>query len=183
MPDLVIEVATRDDLAAIRGVYDDARAFQRAQGSLLWLDFGDESILGQIDAGMLCRVMHGDDFAGVFTVAYEDPLLWGDRDRGEHIYLHRIARAASFTGRGLVAAVIEWARAHCRAIGRRGLRMDTWASNDALLAFYARFGFEVVGHVRPGPDPRLSPHYIGTELALLEERGAETEWPGRDGLS
>jgi len=175
MPELSIKPATVEDLGRIRDVYADARALQRSLGPLQWLDFGEESTLAQIHAGELYLALDGDTLAGVFTVAYEDPLLWGERDRGEHIYLHRIARSASFTGGGLVAAVIRWARAHRRAIGRRGLRMDTWAENQTLVEFYGRFGFELVGHVTPDADPRLPPHYYGTKLALLEERA---ELPG-----
>jgi RimJ/RimL family protein N-acetyltransferase len=170
VPELLIEAATPDDLARIRAAYADARARQLAMGSFSWPEFGDAWILAQIEAGVMYRVLRGDALAGVFTIAYEDPALWGDRECGEHVYLHRIARAESFTERGLVAAIVAWARAHSRAIGRRGLRMDTWARSEALIAFYQRFGFELVARTVIGADPRLEPHYHGLELALLEER-------------
>ena len=89
-------------------------------------------------------------------------------ERGEHLYLHRIARAAAYPGRRLLDAVLTWASARCRALGRAGLRMDTWASNGALLAFYERQGFRLVGRRRIGVEPRLPAHYHGEELALLE---------------
>ncbi|MFL5576801.1 MAG: hypothetical protein ACJ79S_12610, partial [Gemmatimonadaceae bacterium] len=56
-----------------------------------------------------------------------------------------------------------------RALGRAGLRMDTWASNEALVAFYERQGFRVVGRRRIGVEPRLPAHYHGNEFTLLEE--------------
>jgi hypothetical protein len=106
-------------------------------------------------------------------VAYEDEAIWGEHERGEHVYLHRIARAATWPGRGLLDAVLAWARAHCRALGRAGLRMDTWASNDALVAFYQRQGFHMVGRRRIGNEPRLPAHYHGIEVTLLEEPSGE----------
>ena len=163
-----VEPATRDDLPAVRVAYADARAIQREQGAILWPEFTDASILAEIGAGRLFRVMDGDALVGVFSVAYADEAIWGEHERGEHIYLHRIARAASYPGRGLVGAVLAWARAQCRAMGRAGLRMDTWASNEALVAFYQRHGFHVVGRRRIGTEPRLPVHYHGNEFTLLE---------------
>ena len=125
--------------------------------------------IAEIETGRLFRVMDGDALVGVFSVAYEDEAIWGEHERGEHIYLHRIARATTYPGRGLVAAVLDWARAQCRTLGRAGLRMDTWASNEALVAFYERQGFQVVGRRRIGMEPRLPAHYHGKEFTLLEE--------------
>ena len=161
--------ATPEHLPAIRGAYADARAIQQAQGGEVWLPFPDVAILAEIEAGHLFRVLDGDTLAGVFTVAYEDPLIWGEQERGAHIYLHRIARAKAYPGRGLLGAVLAWARAECRSLGREGLRMDTWASNAALIAYYERAGFTFVGRRRTPADPRLPAHYHGTELALLEQ--------------
>jgi ribosomal protein S18 acetylase RimI-like enzyme len=164
-----VEPASREQLAAVRAAYSDARAIQRAQGGVLWPEFPDAAILAEIDAGNLLRVLEGDTLMGVFSVAYEDPAIWGARERGAHIYLHRIARAATYAGRGLMDAVLDWARARCRATGRAGLRMDTWASNGALIAYYERRGFRLVGSRHLAADPRLPAHYHGIEVALLEE--------------
>jgi ribosomal protein S18 acetylase RimI-like enzyme len=98
---------------------------------------------------------------------YEDAALWGERERGAHIYLHRIARAPTYPGRGLVDAVLDWAQARGEERGLEGLRMDTWASNDALIAYYAKRGFTLLGRTRIPNDSSL-PHYRGLELALME---------------
>jgi ribosomal protein S18 acetylase RimI-like enzyme len=165
-----VEPATRDDLPAIRAVYADARAIQRGQEAILWPEFTDASIIAEIEGGRLLRVMDGDALVGVFSVAYEDQAIWGEHERGEHIYLHRIARAATYPGRGLMAAVLDWAREQCRVLGRAGLRMDTWASNEMLVGFYEQLGFRVVGRRRIGAEPRLPPHYHGNEFTLLEKQ-------------
>jgi ribosomal protein S18 acetylase RimI-like enzyme len=164
-----VEPAVLDDLPAIRAAYADARAIQGGQAAILWPEFEDTTIIAEIEGGRLLRVMDGDALVGVFSVAYEDEAIWGERERGEHIYLHRIARASTYPGRGLMSAVLAWAREHCRVLGRAGLRMDTWASNEALVGFYERLGFHVVGRRRIGVEPRLPPHYHGGEFTLLEE--------------
>jgi ribosomal protein S18 acetylase RimI-like enzyme len=162
-----VEPATPADLPAIRAAYAHGRAMQRESGSELWPEFPDAAILAEISAGALLRVMDGQALVGVFTAVYEDPALWGDRERHAHVYLHRIARAPTYPGRGLVDAVLTWAQARGEELGLEGLRMDTWASNDALIAFYGKRGFTLVGKTRIANDSPL-PHYRGLELALME---------------
>jgi ribosomal protein S18 acetylase RimI-like enzyme len=164
-----VEPAVPDDLPAVRAAYADARTIQRKQGAILWPEFTDASILAEMEAARLFRVMDEDALVGVFSMAYQDEAIWGELERGEHLYLHRIARATTYPGRGLLRAVLDWARAQCCALGRAGLRMDTWASNDALVAFYERQGFRVVGRRRIETEPRLPAHYHGNEFTLLEE--------------
>jgi RimJ/RimL family protein N-acetyltransferase len=169
-----VEFATPDDLPVVRAAYADARATQRQQGSIVWPEFTDAAILSEMAAGNLFRIVDADSMAGLFSVAYEDPAIWGERERGEHIYLHRIARAAGYRGKGgLIGTVIAWACAQCQTLGRTGLRMDTWASNTALTTYYQRCGFDLVGQRRLAIDSRLPPQYYdGIELALLERRCA-----------
>lgn len=169
MTQLRVEPARPEHLSAIRAAYADARVLQREQAAPLWPEFTVEAILAEITAEHLFRVLDGDTLAGIFSVAYEDPAIWGDRERAAHVYLHRIARVATYAGRGLLGAVLGWGRARCQALGREGLRMDTWASNTALIAYYERNGFRVVERRTLGADARLPSHYHGIELALLEE--------------
>lgn len=166
-----IEPATPHDLADIRAAYEHGRATQREQGSMVWPEFTDAAILREIDARHLFRVVDEDAVVGVFSVAYEDAAIWGPHERGAHLYLHRIARAADYPGRGLMDAILTWADDQCTVLGRAGLRVDTWASNTALISFYQRRGFRLVGERRLGVDPRLPPHYHGNAFALLERSG------------
>lgn len=168
-----VEPATSADLPAVRAAYADGRRIQKEQGSVVWPEFSDAAILGEIEDGRLLRVVDDEDaLVGVFSVAYEDAAIWGEHERGAHLYLHRIARAAGYPGRGLIDAVLAWAGARCEALGRAGLRMDTWASNVALVAYYRRLGFRLVDRRRIAADPRLPAHYHGIELALLERRNS-----------
>ena len=165
---LDVRQATPADLAAIRSCYADGRAVQRETGSPLWPEFTDSTILAEISSGALYRVVDGSAFVGVFSAVYEDEPIWGELERGAHIYLHRIARSATYQGHGLVDVVIAWAIAHGEARGSEGLRMDTWASNDTLIAFYQKRGFGLVRTRRIPLDSPLSEHYRGNSFALLE---------------
>jgi ribosomal protein S18 acetylase RimI-like enzyme len=163
-----VEPATIADLDEIRACYASARAIQVAQQAPVWPEFTERSTLSEIESGNLFRIFDDTALVGVFSVAYEDAAIWGDDERGAHIYLHRFARASTYPGRGLVRAVLAWAVARCEELGREGLRLDTWANNDALIAYYETLGFTLLDKRRMGNDPRLSPHYHGLVLALLE---------------
>lgn len=163
-----IEPATPADLSGIRAAYAHGRIMQRAASTFEWPEFSDEAILAEVRAGSLLRVTSGDALVGIFSLAYEDPAIWGAHERGAHLYLHRIARAAAYPGRGLMDPILHWADAECRQLGREGLRMDTWAGNAALIAVYERRGFRLVEERRLEADPRLAVHYHGHSFALLE---------------
>ena len=165
---MLVEQATPADLAAIRSAYAHGRALQREIGSPLWPEFTDAAILAEINSGALHRVLDDDALVGVFSAVYDDEPIWAELELGAHIYLHRIARASSYPGRGLVDAVIAWALERAEELGREGLRMDTWASNRALIAYYEKRGFTFLGTRRIPTDSPLSEHYRGIELALLE---------------
>jgi GNAT superfamily N-acetyltransferase len=163
-----IDPATPNDLSAIRDAYAYGREVQRAASTFEWPEFSDEAILAEIRAGRLFRVTSNGTIVGIFSLLHEDAAIWGEHERGAHLYLHRIVRGAAYPGRGLVDLILEWANAECRRLGREGLRMDTWAGNAALIQFYERRGFRLVEEVRLEPDPRLAPHYHGHSFALLE---------------
>ena len=163
-----IEPATADDIPEIRAAYANGRDTQRRVGSPIWPEFTDDAILAEISAGRLFRVIEDQAIAGVFSVAHEDPAIWGEFERGDHVYLHRIARIADWNGHGLMDVILNWAVAECRSLERAGIRIDTWASNAELIAFYQRRGFTLVGHRHIGVDARLPPHYHDNQFALLE---------------
>ena len=165
-----VEPATAAELDAVRAVYADGRALQREHASAVWPEFSDAVILAEISEGCLLRV--GDDgvLRGDFSMADSDEAIWGEHQRGAHIYLHRIARVAGHDTRGFLDAVLTWAEARCTLLGRDGLRMDTWAGNTALVLYYETKGFSLVGQRRIGIDARLAAHYHGLDLALLERR-------------
>lgn len=77
-----VVAATAGDLSVIHAAYEAGRVVQRAQSTTSWPEFSDARILSEIENQLLFCVVDGDEFAGVFSIAYEDPLLWGELERG-----------------------------------------------------------------------------------------------------
>ena len=166
---MTIEPASPEDLPLVHVAYEHGRTLQRETGSSVWPEFSDAAILDEIERGTLLRVMDPEGaLAGIFTVAYDDAAIWGDLERGSHIYLHRIARAPAWSGRGLMEGILSWAIDRCTTTEREGIRIDTWSENAPLISFYQSRGFTLVERRHIGADPRLPPHYHGGEFALLE---------------
>jgi ribosomal protein S18 acetylase RimI-like enzyme len=166
--DIRVRRASPSDLAEIHQAYAHGRTLQLALSTSAWPGFTDEQILGEMARNHLFCIVQGPALVGVFSMVESDEAIWDERERGAHFYLHRITRAPSFEGRGLFDTLLAWAHSECRRRGRAGLRMDTWASNDTLLRYYTSRGFVLLGTKHIPADPRLSAHYHGIELALLE---------------
>lgn len=165
---LHVRRASPADLADLHEAYAHGRTLQLALSTSAWPGFTDEQILAEMARNHLFCLVQAQTLVGVFSMVESDPAIWDERERGAHFYLHRITRAPAFAGRGLFDTLLAWAHAECRKRGRVGLRMDTWATNDTLLRYYTSRGFALVGTKRMPADPRLSAHYHGIELALLE---------------
>jgi ribosomal protein S18 acetylase RimI-like enzyme len=101
-------------------------------------------------------------------VAYNDPLLWGEKDKNDAIYLHRIATHPQYKGKQLIRNVIEWSHVHARSLNRKFIRMDTWADNDQLRDYYINAGFTLMGKQFIEKNQSLPMHYWGIYLNLFQ---------------
>ncbi|MEM6769648.1 MAG: GNAT family N-acetyltransferase [Bacteroidota bacterium] len=161
-------MAKPDDLPLIQAILRDGRQAQQAHQTLTWPEFTDADLLIEINKNCLLKVLGNDLVVGMFCIADEDRAVWGQREQGNHIYLHRIACSAAWTDKSILPAVLEWACRYASKRRRHGLRMDTAAASAKLVGYYERVGFRKVGTQIIGADPLLPSHYHGTEVVLLE---------------
>jgi GNAT superfamily N-acetyltransferase len=57
----------------------------------------------------------------------------------------------TFAGRGVSSALLEWAVARARALGKQYLRLDCDDDRPRLKALYERCGFRLHSHRQVGP--------------------------------
>jgi GNAT superfamily N-acetyltransferase len=110
---------------------------------------------------------HGD-LAGFFSVALSDAQIWGDKEQGNAIYIHRMCVNPDRKGTDFTRTVLAWACEHAFSLGRTFVRMDTWGDNQRLVEYYTRCGFGYIGDRQLGVVPDLPAHYSNTRLALFE---------------
>lgn len=124
-----------------------------------------ERMLASINAGETWMLY--EDGAPVASLALDqhaDPNLWTPAERAEPARdLHRLVVTRSHGGRGLGAAILDWACDRTAHEGARWVRIDVWSDNQALQRYYRAHGFT---HVRT-LDPT---HYPGYPSGALYQR-------------
>jgi len=173
--------ALDSDFDLIFDLYGKAIEFQKTVFDRHWLGFDADLVRREIDENRLWKILEGDDAACIFSVAYEDPVIWGEGSNESAMYIHRIVTNPDFRGRGYVKAIAEWARTHAYENALQYIRMDTWGDNLKLKDYYIGCGFEYKGVITPAESPTLPKHYSGITLGLfeidLEKEGSETSGP------
>ena len=160
--------ATASDFALIFDLYDKAIEFQKTVFDKHWLGFDADLVRREIDENRLWKIQEGGGTACIFSVTYEDPIIWGEDSADSAMYIHRIVTNPDFRGRGYVKAIAEWARTQAYENALRYIRMDTWGDNLKLREYYTACGFEYKGVVTPAESPTLPKHYSGINLGLFE---------------
>ncbi|HLA94170.1 MAG TPA: GNAT family N-acetyltransferase [Pyrinomonadaceae bacterium] len=162
------QTATTPDVKKIFELYDEAIEFQKTVFHKHWLAFDQELVAREIAEVRLWKIIDDTETACIFSVAYEDPIIWGEKSGDKAMYIHRIVTASSFHGRGYVRSITDWAKAHAKERGLRFVRMDTWGDNPKLIEYYQQCGFTFVGIVSPEESATLPKHYSGISLSLFE---------------
>ena len=160
--------STPNDVDVIFGLYDKAIEFQKTVFDKTWLGFDRTLIATEIAELRLWKLVEDNDVACIFSVAYADPIIWGDNSHESAMYIHRIVTNPEFRGRGFVRNITDWAIDHARAKGLRFVRMDTWGDNQKLIDYYQSCGFTFLGLTTPAESPTMPKHYSGIDLSLFE---------------
>ena len=160
--------ATASDFDLIFDLYDKAIEFQKTVFDKHSLGFDADLVRSEIAENRLWKIQEGSNTACIFSVAYEDPIIWGEDSAESAMYIHRIVTNPDFRGRGYVKSIVEWARTHAYENALRYIRMDTWGDNLKLKDHYTACGFEYKGVVTPAESPTLPKHYRGINLGLFE---------------
>lgn len=141
--------ASSDELPAITRIFDEARAFQRAQGFIQWKDGypSRATLLDDLEKG------HGFLFTENGTVAGYVALSAGkdaDYERLSHIWkhaglygtVHRLALGDAWRGRHLAQSLFDTCESHLQAKGCTTIRIDTGVENVVMQRILERRGYE-----------------------------------------
>jgi ribosomal protein S18 acetylase RimI-like enzyme len=160
--------STPEDLSFIFHLYDAAIEHQKAVSNQHWLPFDQALVEREIAEGRQWKIVIDGQIACVFMVAYNDAAIWGAADEEPSVYLHRIVTNPDFRGQNFVQHIVNWAQAHGSLLGKRYLRLDTWADNPRLHALYIRCGFTYLGARAPHDTSALPMHYSAIVLGYFE---------------
>ena len=157
-----------EDLEIILELYEQAIAYQKTKFSRHWHSFDRSILTKEIEQERHWKIVQHQEVAFIFSVAFEDPLLWDERNRDPSIYLHRMVSSPVYRGRGFVREVVQWALNYGRSNGKKFIRLDTCADNDKLNQHYQLAGFSFCGLKRFNPSDPVPKHYLEGDLSLYE---------------
>jgi hypothetical protein len=166
-----IKKSEKKDLKSIINIWDNAVAYQKFKSpEAVWYQFPD-AILNEIKKGLHYKVVDDDNCIMMFfSLVKSDPEIWGEKEVGKSIYLHRTVCNIDFKGMKFMNLILQWSLAKARVMKQESVRMDTWAANEKLVNYYISCGFNLIGYKKLGSNPKLLKHYRNTRVALFENK-------------
>jgi len=156
------------DFDEIFRLYDAAIEFQKTKFDKTWQTFDRKMIEREIAEKRHWKIAIDDKIACIFSIAFEDPLIWKEKSAEPAIYIHRIVTNPEFRGQKFVPKITDWACVYAKTIGKKFVRMDTWGDNQKLIDYYVDCGFDFLGVITPTKSAELPKHYDGITLSLFE---------------
>lgn len=121
-----------------------------------WLDANDMHLWEKQNVRWdnLARVFQPEDFILLFVdgepaacvaIVDDDPYIWPEFEKGESLFLHKLAVKRAFRGRSLVTPLIDYARRMAQERGISAIRLDAASERHKVRAIYERENFVCVG--------------------------------------
>lgn len=151
-----IRQAQQEDVETVSHILGEAARWLIESGQPLWKEneLLPPVLEADVAAGQFYIAECNGIPAGVVRYQLEDERFWPDVPMGEAAYLHRLAVSRAFAGRGIATALLDWAAARTRELGRTYLRLDCEASRPQLRGLYERYGF------RHHSDREVGPYFV-----------------------
>ena len=147
---LIFRRAASDDFDVLYAIMLDAARWLAARGIDQWTwvekPNGVRFLRERIENTEVYLAFMKNEPVATVSVQWDDREIWGERGfDGTAGYVHGLAVKRSAAGRGLGAALIDFAAGLTLAEGRHLLRLDCMAANEALRIYYRQQGFKLVG--------------------------------------
>ncbi len=166
--EIEIQNSQPNDIDTIFEFYDMAVDYQKKVFNKHWQGFSKELVQTEIAENRQYKILVDGVVAAIFAVTFNDPEIWEKKDLQPSIYIHRIVTHPNFRGYGFVNHIVVWAKEYAQNNQIDFIRMDTWADNEKLLAYYTGCGFNHVGSIKVKANSGLPKHYEGISLNLFE---------------
>lgn len=159
---------TLEDIPIMQHFYEVAREFQKEKSNWHWLSFDTDKLKKEIGEKQHWKILEDGKITCIFLTLYDDPYIWGERNKEPAVYIHRIVTHPDFRGKHYTKKIIEWAKEHGKSLGKKFVRVDTWGENKKLTDYYMQCGFTFLEIITPASTENLPSHYSCISLSLLE---------------
>jgi GNAT superfamily N-acetyltransferase len=163
---VTVRQAEAPDAPLLQEMLEEAARWVDALGEIMW-DEGELApgrVEAEIAAGQFFIAAVSGDPAGAVKFQLEDRLFWPDLGADDSAFIHRLVVRRRYKGLGVSTALMQWAVARARTLGKRYLRLDCDASRPKLRRLYEGFGFEFHSFRQVGA------YYVARYLYSLSDR-------------
>ena len=155
----IIENCVINDINVILSLYEEARTLQTQKGMVVWPAFEKEFVEREIKESRQWKLVIDNTIACNWAITFDDKDIWGDREKNDAIYIHRIATNPAFRGNRFVDKIVEWAKQYAPQMDKQFIRLDTLGNNTGLIKHYTSAGFTFLGMFELADTSNLPGHY------------------------
>ena len=147
------------DIEGILALYQAARDLQTEKKMVIWPISERSFIEKEIQEQRQWKLIIGNIIACNWAITFNDREIWGEKDKNDSIFIHRIATNPVMRGNRYINRIVEWAKEYARQKGKKFIRLDTLGNNTKLIEHYTSAGFEFLGIVKLTDTTNLPGHY------------------------
>ena len=163
------------DVNEILSLYEAARNLQLQRKMVVWPSFENDFIEKEIKEERQWKIVIDNVMACNWTITLEDKEIWGEKDRNDAIYIHRICTNPILRGNRYMDEIVVWSKKYAEKIGKRFVRLDTLGNNTKLIEHYTSAGFHFLGMVKLTDTGNLPAHYQREPNCCLFEIDLQSE--------
>jgi len=160
--------STPDDIDEIFRLYKIASDYQKTKYIVHFPEFERELVETEIKEKRQWKISIDNNFACIFATTFSDPLIWEEKDKGDSVYIHRIATNSDYRGNNFVGDIVVWAKGYAKENNKKFIRLDTVGDNKKLIEHYKKCGFTFLGLKELINTKGLPEHYNLGTIALFE---------------
>jgi hypothetical protein len=147
------------DSDTILSLYKSARDLQTQKKMVVWPIFEKDFIENEINEQRQWKLLIEDDIACNWAITFSDKEIWGEKDKDDAIYIHRIATNPLFRGNRYIDRIVSWAKEYAKQKAKQFIRLDTLGNNTGLIKHYTSAGFQFLGMFELADTSNLPGHY------------------------
>ena len=148
-----------EDVNDILSLYSSARDLQTQKGMVVWPLFEKDLVVREINEQRQWKLLIDNVIACNWAITFADKEIWGEKDKNDAIYIHRIATNPGFRGNRYIERIVSWAKEYAIQKGKRFVRLDTLGNNTKLIEHYTSAGFRFLGIFKLADTSNLPGHY------------------------
>ena len=154
-----IENCLVDDVDNILSLYQSARDLQTSKGMVVWPVFEKSFIEKEINELRQWKLNIQNVIVCNWAITFSDKEIWGEKDKNDSIYIHRIATNPAFRGNRYIHKIVNRAKEYAKQKEKLFVRLDTLGNNTKLIEHYKSAGFNFLGIFKLANTQNLPAHY------------------------